>query len=134
MAEEGRATGWSGWVVFAAFVMGVSGIFHIILGIAGVLSRNWYLYDSGDVFLLDATAWGWSMIVGGALLILAAALLMEGKMLGRIIGGVIVLASLVANLSLLSVAPLWSVAVIVIDVLILYAIIVHGSELKQLDR
>lgn len=105
MAEEDRVSGWSGWVVFAAFVMGLSGIFHIILGIAGILSRDWYLYDSGDVFLFNATAWGWSMLIGGALLILSAALLLEGNMFGRIIGAILVVGSLLANVALISVAP-----------------------------
>lgn len=134
MAEEDRVSGWSGWVVFAAFVMGLSGIFHIILGIAGILSRDWYLYDSGDIFLFNATAWGWSMLIGGALLILSAALLLEGNMFGRIIGGILVVGSLLANIALISVAPLWSITVIVIDILILYAIIVHAGELKRLNR
>jgi len=91
---------------FAGFLMAFTGIFHIILGIGGVLGQDWYLYASGTAYLFDASAWGWSMIAGGALLLISASLLLAGNMLGRIIGVILATASLLVNLALIPETPI----------------------------
>jgi hypothetical protein len=132
--RQHQVTGWTGWVAFAGFLMAISGIFHIILGIGGTLSSDWYLYGSGDIYWFDASAWGWSMIAGGALLLLSAGLLMAGNMLGRVIAVLIALASLVANLALLPATPVWSIIAITLNIVLIYAVMAHGSEMKHLDE
>jgi hypothetical protein len=39
--------------------------------------------------------------------------------------------SAIANLAFLTVYPVWSIVVITVDVLIIYALIVHGGELRE---
>jgi hypothetical protein len=73
------------------------------------------------------------MVVGGILWILAATLLLAGNMVGRIIGVVLALLSLWANISLIAIAPVWSSIAIVLDVLVIYAIVAHGREMKMLE-
>lgn len=130
--QQTHVSGWTGWVGFASVVMAVSGIVHIIYGLGGIFGQDWYLVSAGnDAYLLDVEAWGWSLLVGGFLLLMASALLMSGNMFGRVIGILIAAGSLVANLALLSVTPVWSILAIVVDVLIIYAIAAHGGEMKN---
>jgi hypothetical protein len=132
--QNHQVTGWAGWVAFAGFLMAFSGIFHIILGIGGVLGQDWYLYASGSSYIFDASAWGWSMIVGGALLALSGSLLLAGNMFGRIMGVLLATGSLLVNIALFPAAPVWSLILILVDLAVIYAIIAHGSELKHLDQ
>jgi hypothetical protein len=133
--QHQQATGWVGWIGFASFMMALVGIAHIIYGIGALASGSWYLYSSGTAYLLSSTdAWGWSMIAGGALLLMTSYLVLQGNMFGRVIGSLLVLGSLVANVSLLPLAPVWSIIAIFLDVMVLYAIMAHGSEMKHLDE
>lgn len=131
-AQQTHVSGWTGWVGFASVVMAVSGIVHIIYGLGGIFTQDWYIVSAGnDAYLFDVEAWGWSLLIGGFLLLIAAALLMSGNMLGRVVGVILATGSLLANLALLSVAPLWSILAIVVNILIIYAIAAHGSEMKS---
>jgi hypothetical protein len=115
--------------------MAISGFFNIIFGIGAVLSQTWYVYTSNSAYLFDASGWGWAMIAAGILLCITASLLLSGNMFGRVLGSILVTASLLVNLALLPVAPIWSLIVIFVDVMVLYAIITHGGEMKrQLDE
>lgn len=129
-----QVTGWIGWVQFASVLMFISGVAHIFLGAGAVLAQSWYLYAIGNVYLLNASSWGWSLMIGGVLLIVSAMLLMAGNIIGRIAAIVLLVGSLVANLALFPAAPIWSILVIVLDVVILYAVIAHGGEMKYLAK
>lgn len=130
-AQEPHTTGWTGWISFASFIIALSGLIHLIYGIGAVMSQDWYLYSSGTVYILDTSAWGWGMIIGGAFMILTALLLASGNMFGRIIGVTLALLSLFANIALLSVTPVWSIIAIALALFIIYAIIAHGDEMKN---
>lgn len=132
--DHREVTGWSGWIVFAAVMMMLSGVVHLIYGLAGIGAQDWYVYTSTDAYVLSFDAWGWSIFITGILLILAALLLMVGNIFGRIIGVLLALASIVFNLALIGAAPVWSIIAIVVDVLIIYAITAHGSEMKRHER
>src|SRR4051812_4227507 len=98
--QQHHVTGWTGWVGFAALFMAITGIYHIILGIGGVLGQDWYIYASGTAWWFDSSSWGWSMIVGGGLMTLFSYLLVAGSMFGRIVGVLLALGSLFVNLAL----------------------------------
>jgi hypothetical protein len=127
-------SGWVGWVGVASFLMLFIGIMHIIYGFAALFNYSWYVSSTGTTYLFDLTQWGWGLLIGGSLLVLTGILLFTGSMVGRIIGGILVSLSLIANLSVLLIAPVWSIIAIVFDVLILYAIIAHGGEMQHLDE
>ena len=62
--------------------------------------------------------------------ILTAIALFSGATWARVVAVVVAGVSAVVQLMLIPVQPWWSFIVIAIDVLIIYAIIAHGEELK----
>src|SRR5574337_1257731 len=134
MAKSNEPTGWVGWIGFAAFMLLLSGIFS---GLAGVvaLSKDTIVYHAttNTAWIMSYTQWGWIHIIIGILAVLAAASLMSGGMFGRIFAVLLALVSAFANMAFVPVYPVWSIMVIVIDILVIYAVTVHGSEMKSLN-
>jgi len=85
MVEERSA--WAvGYATFAAVVLGMAGVFHMIAGLGGIFTDEVYAVTNKWVLQLDATTWGWIYLIGGLLVVVAAASIMKGHMYGRIIG------------------------------------------------
>ncbi len=132
VAGARERTGWVGWIVFAGFMLIMIGSFHIIEGLVALFRDEVFLVGSkGLVINVDYTAWGWIHIVGGTLAIGAGAGLLAGQMWARILAVVVAFASAVINIAFLPAYPVWSAIVIAIDVLIIWAVTVHGSEVKD---
>ena len=55
-----ETSGWAaGFVLFAALMMIISGIFQALQGLAGIFENEFYVTTRNYVFQLDATGWGW---------------------------------------------------------------------------
>jgi hypothetical protein len=52
-------------------------------------------------------------------------------MWARVAGIAVAMVSALVNLAFLSAYPVWSLTVIALDVLVVYAIAVHGEELQE---
>jgi hypothetical protein len=77
-------------------------------------------------------AWGWIHIFLGILLIVAAFSLAKGYIYGRIIAVLAASASAIGQVMFLG-GPnsLWALLVIVMDLFVIWAVMVHGRELKR---
>lgn len=126
-----EVSGWVGWIGFASVMLYLAGLFHIIAGIAALVNDKFYVVTPQAVWAFDITQWGWIHILGGILAIVAAVSLMQGKGFGRTIAVVVALASAVVNMAFLPAYPIWSLLILAVDVLVIYAVVVHGSELKD---
>ena len=62
---------------------------------------------------------------------LAGFSVLKGHMYGRIVGVLLAMVSAVVNILFLPAYPVWSLLVIVIDIVIIYSLIVYGGELKE---
>jgi uncharacterized membrane protein (DUF2068 family) len=66
--------------------------------------------------------------VGGVIVLLAGVGLFSGKMWARVVGVAMASVSAIVNVAFLAAYPLWSALVIFMDVAIIMALTVHGSE------
>ncbi len=124
-------TGWTGWVIFAGVILLISGIFSIVQGIVAVVGPNsYYVVTEGSLFLFDVAGWGWWNIIIGVLLALTAVALMAGQTWARVVAVILVIISAIGQLLLIPAQPWWSIIVIAIEILVIYALIVHGRELR----
>src|SRR6476659_11248533 len=128
------ASGWAGWVVFGGVMMIMLGAFQIIEGLVALFDDGFYAVASnGLVVNVDYNTWGWAHTIIGIVAIGAGLGLLAGNLAARIVGVGIAFLSALVNLAFISAYPIWSTIMIVIDVVVIFAIIVHGRELKA-DR
>jgi hypothetical protein len=126
-------SGWVGWIAFAATMMLIVGVLGVIEGLAALLRDEDYFFVSGERALLtfNLTSWGWIHLILGLVVILTGVLLLKGSATGLILGTIVVGLHLIAQFAWIAAYPWWSAIVIALDILILWAIIVHGGELLQ---
>jgi hypothetical protein len=125
-------TAWVGWVIFAGIMLMVVGAFQAIDGLVALFKDEYYVVrPNGLVLNVDFTAWGWTHLILGILLLAAGAAIFSGRVWGRTIGVIAALLSAVVNFAFIAAYPLWSVMIITLDVLVIYALVAHGGEMRQ---
>ena len=63
---------------------------------------------------------------------LAGFSILKGSLYGRIIGVLAASLSAIAQISTIRPYPIWSMIIIFINVMVIYALTVHGDELKPI--
>ena len=127
-------TGWVGWIVFAATIMIIQGVLSIITGITGIFRDEEYFVGGvgdGKVLVADYTAWGWIHLIFGIVLLLVGLALFRGSTVARVIAILLVGLNLIAQFTWVGIYPWWSLIMIALDLFVLYALMVHGRELKD---
>lgn len=124
-------SGWVGWIAFAGIMMVMLGTFHIVQGLVAVFNDTYFVVGkSGLVVHADYTAWGWTHVVLGAIVVAAGVGVFAGQMWARVVGVLIALLSALVNVAFLAAQPLWSLTMIALDVVVILALTVHGSDIK----
>jgi hypothetical protein len=130
--EVAGPSGWTAWVIFAGVLMMMMGSFHAIAGLVALFEDEYYVVrPSGLVLTMDYTAWGWTHLLLGILVAGAGAGAVVGQTWARTVGVILAVVSAVANMLFIAAYPVWSIVIITLDVIIIYALIVHGRELKE---
>lgn len=122
---------WTGMVVFAGIMTVLIGVFQVIAGFIGLFKNEVVYVGFENVWLVDWTTWGFVHLAFGLLLMLAGAAILSGKVWGRTVGVLLAGGSAIANFAFIPVYPFWSLMIIAVDFLIIYALIVHGKELSE---
>jgi hypothetical protein len=110
----------TGWWIFAAIVLSISGVLNIIWGIAAISESSFVTVTGARYVFSGLNTWGWITLILGAIEILAALSLFAGGSFGRWFG--VFAASLVAIGALLDVTvlPFWSICVFALSVIVIY--------------
>ncbi|HSE70713.1 MAG TPA: hypothetical protein VLA97_08135 [Nocardioidaceae bacterium] len=132
--SEPVSSAWTGWLTFGAMMLIMVGAFQVIAGLTALFDDGFYIVTSDQLLVsVDFTAWGWTHLALGALAIAAGFGIMAGQMWARVVGVGLALLSSIVNLAFLPAYPLWSMLVIALDVVVIYALIAHGAEMKTAD-
>ena len=130
-ANAPQATGWVSFVVFAGVMLMMLGGLQAIEGLVALFNDDYYLATaSGLIVNLDFTVWGWVHLVIGLVAVAAGLGVLAGQTWARVIGIVVAVLSAVANLLFLAAYPFWGIIAITLDVLVIYALAVHGREVR----
>jgi hypothetical protein len=131
MRYHDEPTAWAGWVVFGGVMLILMGAFQVVQGLVALFDDGFYAVSpNGLIVDVDYNTWGVIHLVIGLVGILVGIGLMAGNLAARMAGVGIAFLSALVNLAFISAYPVWSVMVIALDVIVIYAIIVHGHELK----
>ena len=128
-----KPSGWVGWVVFAGVVMITLGAFHIIDGLVALFEKGFYSVNSSHLVVhVNYSAWGGAHLALGALFILVGFGVLVGQTWARVVGIALAVISAIINLAFLAAYPVWGVILIALDIVIIYALAMHGGELKEI--
>lgn len=122
---------WTGWIGFAAIMLALVGIFHMIAGFAALFKEDIYTATPNAIWMFDYSQWGWVHVLGGLLAFLAAGSLVQGQLYGRIVAILVAVASVVANMAFVPIYPIWSILMIILGIVVIWAVAVHGGELQE---
>jgi hypothetical protein len=116
-----------GWVVFAAVLLGLAGIWNFIDGILAISSSHVYVANAHYVFS-DLNTWGWIVLILGCLEGFAAFTLLTGSELARWFGIAVAGVNAIGQLAFVPAYPWWSIAMFAVDILIIYGLAVYGGS------
>lgn len=126
-----QVSAWVGWIVFASMMMLLVGAFQVVAGLTALLKDNYYVVADRLLVSVSYTAWGWVHIGVGVVAVAAGLGLLRGRLWGRVLGTCVAALSALVNLGFLAAYPVWALLVIALDVVVIYALVVHGQELED---
>jgi hypothetical protein len=120
----------AGWIGFAGLMMVLLGGLAFFQGLIAVIEDNYYVVTQSGFLVFDRTGWGWIMIIWGIVLVLVGLALISGQSWARWVSIVLVGVNVFAQLGFLgnSSYPVWTLIVLTLDIIVLYALIVRWDE------
>jgi hypothetical protein len=116
-----------GFIAFASILLFVIGFFNVIYGVAAIGSSNVFVADAHYV-IGDLRTWGWVAVVLGVSQLLAAFGVLGGNQLARWFAVAVIGLNAIDQMFATPGYPLWSLTIIAMDVVALYALCAHGSR------
>jgi hypothetical protein len=121
----------TGWVSFAAIMLGITALWNFFDGIAAISSAHVFVGNANYVFS-DLNTWGWIVLFLGIIQGIAAAGLLTGSEFARWFGVTTAGLNALGQLAFAPAYPWWSLAMFALDILIIYALVVYGgARLRQ---
>jgi hypothetical protein len=120
-----------GAILFAAVMMMMSGAFQAMAGLVALFENEFYATTPNYIFQFDATTWGWIHLLIGAVVALAGFGVLRGNLAARILGIGMAALSAVTNFMFIPYYPFWSIAIIALDVFIIWALAAHGNAARD---
>jgi hypothetical protein len=133
MASEDSA--WSGWIVFAAFVLIIVGGMDMLQGFVGIIKDEYVVATPKGLAILDVTAWGWANLIWGALLILTGLGLLGAAGWARWLAIIGVSINAIGQIAFMAnypqAYPIWNLLIVALNILVLYALTARWEGFKQ---
>jgi hypothetical protein len=132
-ARAGRETSGMavGFILFAAIMMIMVGIFQALQGLVAIFENEFYVATRNYLFQLDATSWGWIHLVIGLLMAFAGWGLLSGRTWARAVAIALAVLSAIANFLFIPYYPFWSLLIITLDVFVIWAVAAHGGAMRE---
>jgi len=120
----------AGWIGFAAIVLLIVGAIDFFQGLIAVFDDEYYVPTASGFLVFDLTGWGWTMMIWGALLVLAGLALGAGQAWARWFAIVVVSLNFIAQLGFLGNTQntIWALTGIALSIIVLYALTARWSE------
>jgi hypothetical protein len=112
--------------VFAGVVLILLGAGHVLRGVAALARGS----APGGLLVADPAAWGWAHVGLGLAAGLVGLGLLAGAPAARLVAVLVALLSAVATLASVGDSPARSLVAVALDVIVVYAVTVHGGQLR----
>jgi hypothetical protein len=129
----GTRSGWTGWIGFAGCLMVVIGGIDFFQGLIAAIRGSYYAVTPNQIVVFNLSTWGWIMIIWGIILVLAGFGLLAGADWARWFAIVVGLINFFVQLGFVgdTAYPLWALCGLALNVLVLWALMVHWGEAKR---
>jgi hypothetical protein len=119
----------SGWVTFAGVMALLAGGYNALSGIAALADDDTLVAQAQEVLYgIDLTAWGWFWLIVGVVQVVTGVLILQRNSWGLFFGVGIAGLSAMLTVFVMFVFPLWAIAVLAIDFLVLYGLLTQTEE------
>ena len=118
----------TGFAMFAGVLMMVGGVWGVLAGLSAILHDEVYLDTPQYLYSFDLTSWGWVHLILGALLAVAGVGVLQGAIWARVIGVAVAVLSMFANFAFIPYFPIWSILIIAVDLIVIWALITYQRE------
>jgi hypothetical protein len=122
--EEGRGYG---LLFFASILLMMVGFFNLIYGIAAIVNSHVFVANAHYVFA-SLRAWGWITLILAILQLAAAVGILAGNQWARWFAVVVVGLNAIDQMLSIPGYPFWSLLILAVDVVALYALCVYGGR------
>ncbi|GAA2783487.1 DUF7144 family membrane protein [Saccharopolyspora taberi] len=123
MAGSRRGAPLSNWLAFAGTILVLVGVFNVIDALTAFLRTDYYVVTEAGLLVFNYAAWGWIWLVVGVLQVATGIGAMIGQTWARVTGVVLAGLAAIGHLAFLNAFPMWSVLVIAMSVLVIYALV-----------
>jgi hypothetical protein len=120
MADRGSVVGGSSYSNFAGIFLFVVGLFNVLDGVMTLWRKEYF--EGADVVVANLQTWGWIVLVVGVVQLLAGWLVLSRSSVGRWVGIIIVIISMMASFLAIGHYPLWTIIILVIDAMVLWGL------------
>lgn len=117
-----------GLTLMAAVLMMLSGIWGFLEGLAAIMTGSFFIVLPNYAYSVSATGWGWLHLILGVLVFAAGVALVTDALWARITGVILASFSAIANFLFIPYSPVWSIVVIAIDLLVIWALLTPRRE------
>jgi hypothetical protein len=124
---------WTGWVAFGAAMIMLMGTMNVIQGLVSLLDDGYYLTNADGLSVhLSYTTVGWIQLGLGVVALAIGIGMFAGVTVALVAGVILAGVSAIANVATIAAYPLWGIVLVAFDVIVIYAIVAHGREMKRL--
>src|SRR3954451_19461553 len=127
-SQHSRA--WTGWIVFAGIMLMVISSINIFEGFLALISNERVVATRGNFVIVDMTSWGWTLVLSGVVMLGVAIGLLAGAGWARITSIVVIGLHAAAQVLWIGAYPIWSLLMIALDTIVLFALCARWSEIR----
>jgi hypothetical protein len=110
----------SGWIVFAATMLMIAGVFDFFFGLAAVLNAQVVTVGGRGVIVWDFTVWGWVHLLLGVAMIGIALGLFGMRGWARYSAVFIATVNAMFQVTVITAFPLWALLIVALDIIVIY--------------
>ena len=112
-----------GMTAVAAALMMLSGIWNFLEGLAAIIRGSYFIVLPHYAYNISGHGWGWFHLILGVVVFAAGCALFTDAAWARVTGVVLAAISTLVNFLYIPYSPVWSIAVIIIDLVIIWALV-----------
>jgi hypothetical protein len=115
-------------VSFGAIMIMLAGTFNVLDGIVALVNAS---YFSESLLFAEVETWGWFFAIYGVIQVFVGVAVFSGSHLARWLAIVVAGLNALTQLAYVSHYPAWSITIIVVDVIVIYAFATYGTAFDE---